>query len=163
MPPRPAARRQSARRRRLCRHGTVAPQQTVATLASDPEAEIITQDGPTGRRRDHQHNGEPVRRPGVDGGHQEHGLTRKRDAGALNGHKDQDRPIPIGVEQVQQVRCCDMNHVSSAFSISDTQGVRAMRRFTSGTAYHGKPLPSRLWRASFFPPGSPRVDRKRVR
>lgn len=31
----------------------IAPQQTVATLAPDPEAEIIPQDRPTGRRRDH--------------------------------------------------------------------------------------------------------------
>src|SRR5216683_935051 len=70
-------------------------------------------------------NEELVRRPGVDGGHQQHGLTRKRDAGALNGHKDQDRPIPIGGEQMHQVRCCDMKHVSSAFSISDAHGANA--------------------------------------
>ncbi len=119
----------------------IAPQQTVATLAPDPEAEIIPQDRPTGRRRDHHWNGELVRRPGIDGSHQEHGLTRKRDAGALNGHKDQDRPIPIGGEQMHQVRCRDMKHVLSAFSISDAHGTNVSRRFTSGTACHGKPLP----------------------
>src|SRR2546428_2483353 len=37
---------------------TIAPQQTVPTLAPDPEAQIITQDRPTGRRRDYHWNEE---------------------------------------------------------------------------------------------------------
>src|SRR3989442_9597657 len=54
---------------------SVAAQQTESALAAHPEAEIITQDRPTGGCHDHQHNGQVVRRSGIDGSNQQHGLA----------------------------------------------------------------------------------------
>ena len=82
---------------------TVAAQETVAALASDPEAEIIAQDGATGGSHDHERNGKMMRCPCINGGNEQHRLAREGNACALDGNKDENCPIAVGGKQMQEI------------------------------------------------------------
>src|SRR5712691_4791617 len=81
----------------------IAAQQTVATFASNPEAQIITQNGPTGGSYNHESKGQAVRRPSINGGNEQHRLAREGNACALDGDKDEDGPIAIGSQQLLEI------------------------------------------------------------
>src|SRR5437868_4868669 len=89
---------------------TVAAQKAVAAFTSNPVAQIIAYNRPQGRRSDHQRNGEAVSRPGIDGGHEQHGLARKGYSHTLDGHKEQHRPIAIDRQKMHQLGCGKMEH-----------------------------------------------------
>src|SRR6266702_2572499 len=89
----------------------------VAALAFHPEAQVIAQDRESFRcEHDHQRDGELLRRPGSGGGHEQHGLAGERNAGALNGHEEQDRPVAAGDEQMRQARSAKVKHLSDPSS-----------------------------------------------
>jgi hypothetical protein len=84
---------------------TVAAQQPVATLAPNPEAQVISQDGPAGCRGNDQYGRELVRSARVNGCHQQHRLAGKRDARTLDGNTGKDGPIAVGGKQAHEA-CC---------------------------------------------------------
>lgn len=55
-------------------------------------------------------------RPGSDGGHQQYGLAGEGNAGALDRHKEQHRPIAVGGEQMGQPRGVEVKYRSAPFS-----------------------------------------------
>src|SRR5205814_4424168 len=89
----------------------IAAQHSVSPFPPDKEANIITYDGATGRRDNHQHNRKLVRLPGTDGSNQQHRLTREGNPCAFNSHKDKDRPIAIGNQEMLQGCCSHIKHM----------------------------------------------------
>jgi len=57
-----------------------------------------------------------MRRPGSDGSHQQHGFAWEGNAGALDRHKEQQRPIAVRGEQMGQPRGVEVKHLSAPFS-----------------------------------------------
>ena len=96
----------------------IAAQQTIATFAPNPVAEIIAQNCATGSSRDHQCDREAVGRSSIDSRDEEHGLARKGYAHALDGHKEQHRPVAVGCQKMRQLGCGKMEHVNCAFFTS---------------------------------------------
>src|SRR5438067_13675215 len=96
---------------------TVAPEQAIAPFTPDPEAEIITQDGTTGRRQNHERNRQAMGRPGIDGSYKQHSFAREGDACALDGYKDENGPITVRREKMRQVGHSKMEHRQCAFSM----------------------------------------------
>ncbi len=89
----------------------VAMHETIATLAPHPEAEIIAQNGPAGRRSNDQHKGELVGGARVDGCHQQHRLAGKGNASTLDGNTRKDGPIAVGGEQGHEACCTTLHHL----------------------------------------------------
>ncbi len=97
---------------------TVAAQQTVATFAPNPVAEIIAQNCTTGSRHDHQRRREAVGYPGIGGCDEQYGLASKGNAHTFDGHKEQHHPVTVGCQTMRQLGCGKMKHVNAAPSIS---------------------------------------------
>jgi len=57
-----------------------------------------------------------VGRPGTDGGYQQSSLAEEGNAGALDRHKEQHRPIAVGGEQMGQPRGVEVKPRSAPFS-----------------------------------------------
>src|SRR5438876_4507203 len=57
-----------------------------------------------------------MRRPGIDGGNEQHGFAREGNTGALDGNTGKDRPVAIGREERCQARYSTRAHEYYAFS-----------------------------------------------
>src|SRR5260370_8792854 len=93
----------------------IAAQHAVAPLSPHKEANIITYNGATGCRDNHQRNRKLVRPPGIDGSNQQHRLTRERYPYTFNSHEDKDAKIAIGSQVMLHCCCSHMKLLLSPF------------------------------------------------
>jgi hypothetical protein len=108
---------------------TIATEQTIAAFTPDPETDIITHDGASGRRYDYERNQKLMCPTSIDGGNKQYGFAGEGDTYAFYAHKDENRPIAVRCEKMRQIRWCNMNHRLCAFSFHAVYGYpRTMKR-----------------------------------
>src|SRR6266566_631960 len=95
----------------------IATQYTVPSFSPDPEADIVTNDGAAGSRGDDQCDRKLVCLSGIDCSNQEHRFSWKRNAYTFYSHKEKDRPVAIGRQEMLKIRDSYMEHLMFAFTI----------------------------------------------
>ena len=113
--------------------------QPVATRAADPVSDVVPQDRARRRGDDDPEDREPPRRAGIDGGGDQHGLARHRDADALDADEDEDGEVTIGRQQGVEVAREEAQHSGRAYRspipLADlAAGLRLIDRVGSGVS-----------------------------
>src|SRR6266480_4601239 len=94
-----------------------ATQDTVPCFSPDPEPDIVTKDGAAGSCGDDQRNRKLVCISGIDCSNQEHCFARERNAYTFYSHKEKDRPVTIGRQEMLKIRDSHMEHLMCAFTL----------------------------------------------